>query len=305
MRIHAPWLGSLTGLLVGLAVACGRGGGREEGPAYVRRPVQEFVFAVHPLHNPERLAAVYGPIIDRLNAQNPGLTFRFEASHDYAAFERKLAERRVHFALPNPYQTLRCRAQGYRIFGKMGDDDHFRGILLVRRDSGIQAIEDLRGRSISYPAPTALAATMMPQYFLQTRGLDVARETKSLYVRTQESVIMNVYLKLTDAGATWPVPWMAFCKDHPEEAKALVVRWQTESLPNNGLVVRDDVPEPVLHRVEQVLFSLHEDAEGRQALARIPLSRFEPATDRTYAPVQTFLKQFEARVHPLNMEERP
>jgi phosphonate transport system substrate-binding protein len=283
--------------------ACGDGGGNEGGPEYGQaspRPINEFVFAVHPLHNPARMTAIYGPIIDRLNEQNPGLHFRFEASHDYAAFELKLSERQVHFALPNPYQTLRCRVYGYRIFGKMGDDDHFRGIILVRQDSGIRTIQDLKGKSISYPAPTALAATMMPQYYLQTHGLDVVRDTRSHYVRTQESVIMNVYLKLTDAGATWPVPWIAFCKDHPEEAKALVARWQTEALPNNGLVVRDDVSEPVVRRVEQVIFSLHLDPDGQKLLAQIPLSRFEPASDRTYAPVQVFLKQFEGRVRPLD-----
>jgi len=259
-----------------------------------------YVFAVHPLHNPERLFEIYGPIIDRLQAENPDLRFRLEASQDYASFERKLAGRQVHFALPNPYQTLRSEASGYRIFGKMGDDDHFRGIILVRRDSGIASLRQLKGKRISYPAPTALAATLMSQYFLQTHGLDVAKDTRSVYVGTQESVIMNVYLRLTDAGATWPVPWLAFLREHPEEASELTVKWQTGSLPNNGLVARDDVPSSVVRRVERVLFSLHEDPEGRRLLARIPLSRFEAASDRTYRPVRAFLKQFETRVHPLD-----
>ena len=298
-----PLLHLLTGLLAGLAVACSGTGPGEGGPRYTRDPVDprtEYVFAVHPLHNPVRLFDVYEPIIDRIRAECPDLRIRLEASMDYHAFEGKLAARQVHFALPNPYQTLLSQASGYRIFGKMGDDQNFRGIILVRRDSGLESIRDLRGKAISYPAPTALAATLMPQFYLQTRGLDVARETRSVYVGTQESVIMNVYLRLTDAGATWPVPWLRFLQEHPREAAMLTVKWRTGTLPNNGLVVRDDVPEDVARRVERALLSLHRDPEGRRLLARIPLSRFEPATADTYAPVQAFMKRFTAQVHPLD-----
>lgn len=292
----------LAGLLLGLTMACARSGSGEGGPRYSRDPVDprpEYVFAVHPLHNPARLFAVYGPILDRIRTECPDLRFRLEASKDYDAFEAKLEARKVHFALPNPYQTIRCQAAGYRIFGKMGDDHNFRGIILVRRDGGIGSVQDLKGRSIGYPAPTALAATLMPQYFLQTHGLDVARDTRSVYVGTQESVIMNVYLGLTDAGATWPVPWLKFLEEHPREAAMLVIKWRTGTLPNNGLVVRDDVPEAVARRVERILFSLHQDPEGRRLLSRIPLSRFEPATAATYAPVQVFMKRFNAKVRPM------
>lgn len=297
-----PLLLCMAGLLAGLVTACGRPGPEEGLPRYSRLPTDsrtEYVFAVHPLHTPARLFAIYGPIIDRIRAECPDLRIRLEASKDYRAFEEKLAAREVHFALPNPYQTLRCQSAGYRVFGKMGDDHHFRGIILVRRDSGIASIPDLKGKSISYPAPSALAATLMPQYYLQVHGLDLARDTRTIYVGTQESVIMNVYLGLTDAGATWPVPWLAFLQEHPEEASSLVVKWQTEALPNNGLVVRDDVPEAVVRRVERILFSLHQDPEGRRLLARIPLSRFEPATAETYTPVRVFLKRYSTRVRPL------
>lgn len=301
-----PLLHLIAGLLAGLALACSRSGREEGGPRYTRKaadPRPEYVFAVHPLHNPVRLFDVYGPIIDRIRAECPDLRIRLEASKDYHAFEEKLAARTVHFALPNPYQTLLSQASGYRVFGKMGDDHHFRGIILVRRDSGIDSIGDLKGKAISYPAPTALAATLMPQYYLRTHGLDVTRDTRSVYVGTQESVIMNVYLKLTDAGATWPVPWLTFLQEHPREAAMLTVKWQTGTLPNNGLVVRDDVPEDVARRVGRALFSLHRDPEGRRLLARIPLSRFEPATADTYAPVRAFMKHFTGQVRALDGEK--
>ncbi len=288
--------------LIGLGAAAAAEPGYQ--PAFSEKAgvagVTEYVFAIHPLHNPERLFAVYGPIADYLSASIPGARFRLEASRNYEEFEKKLFARAFHFALPNPYQTVRSLNLGYRVFGKMGDDQNFRGIILVRRDSGIEKVSDLKGKKVSYPAATALAATMMPQYYLHTHGLDVNRDIENLYVGSQESSIMNVYHGFVAAGATWPTPWLKFQEQHPDKAKELVVKWQTETLPNNGLVVREDVPRAVAEKVAALLFSLQDSDAGRKLLEPIPLSRFEAATNETYEPVRTYVRRFSAEVRPVS-----
>lgn len=258
-----------------------------------------YLFGVHPLHNPKRLFEVYQPLVDYLNRHLDGPEIKLEASRDYAAYDAKLAAGHFHLALPNPYQTLVAIESGYRVFGKMGDDHQFRGIILVRKDSGIRAVADLKGRAVSYPAPTALAATMLPQWYLHRHGLDVLRDIDNRYVGSQESSIMNVYRGSTAAGATWPPPWRALSRERPELARELEVIWETESLPNNGLVARSDLPSDWLARLGRLLFTLHEHAEGQRILAAMELSRYEPADTATYQPVRDFLREFEAQVRPV------
>lgn len=281
-----------------LLAACGK---QEAGyePQFGAKGIstaREYVVGIHPLHNPQRLFQVYGPVVDELNARIPEARFKLEASRNYEEFDKKLYSRYYDFAMPNPYQTVRSMSHGYIVFGKMGDDENFRGIILVRKDGGIRTVADLKGKKVSYPAATALAATMMPQYFLHTHGLDVNRDIENLYVGSQESSIMNVLLGQTAAGATWPVPWKTFVAEKPELAAQLEVKWQTETLPNNGWVARDDVPQAIRERVAQVLFSLQDSEQGRQMLARMPISRFESATDATYQPVREYLKTFSEKV---------
>lgn len=288
--------------VLSLAISCGDKTEPSYTPTFGPGPEEGsniHIFGVHPLHNPERLFQVYGPMIDYLNAHLTGVTFKLEASRSYAEFEKKLYAGHFHFALPNPYQTVNSLKHGYLVFGKMGDDRNFRGIILIRRDSNIQNVLDLKGKGVSFPAPTALAATMMPQYFLHTHGLNVNSDIKTVYAGSQESSIMNVYLGVVAAGATWPPPWIAFSRERPEIARELVVKWETDSLPNNGLVARRDVPATLVRRVSDLLFSLHEHPEGKEILARMPLSRFEPATDATYEPVRQFLRTFSATVRRL------
>ena len=260
----------------------------------------EYIFGIHPLHNPQRLFEVFGPLIDYLSHNIPGTHFKLEASRNYETFDQKLYSHKFHFALPNPFQTINAIDKGYSVFAKMGDDHNFRGIILVRKDNNIKEVTDLKGKAVSYPAPTALAATMMPQYYLQSHGVDVIDDLDNRYVGSQESSIMNVYLGQTIAGATWPPPWNAFRKERPEVSDQLEVKWQTDSLPNNGLVVLPDVDQIIVNQVQELLTHLHETSEGSKILKTMELSRFEPATNTSYASVRSFVAKFSKEVRPLN-----
>lgn len=292
--------GTLIAVL--LVAACGKSPDASYEPSFSHQAhadVKEYVVGIHPLHNPQRLMETYGPILEHIEAAIPGAHFRLEASRNYEEFDKKLYTGRFDFAMPNSYQTVLSLKHGYRVFGKMGDDDNFRGIILVRKDSGIRAVSDLKGKKVAYPAPTALAATMMPQYYLHTHGIDVNRDIENLYVGSPESSIMNVLRGHAAAGATWPLPWLTFSAEHPDEANQLEVKWQTETLPNNGWVVRQDVPPALASQFATALFGLNDSAQGRKMLARLPISRFEPASDATYAPVRDYLEVFSRSVRPV------
>lgn len=290
-------------LLLQLVTGCDNNNQEKYSPRFSKknpRVIDEYILGVHPLHNPKRLHEIFSPVTDYLAEQIPGTVFRVEASRNYAAYDEKLYAGRFHFGLPNPYQTVNSLKHGYKVFGKMGDDDNFRGIILTRKGSGITDVTDLKGKSVSFPAPTALAATMMPQFFMQTHGIDVMTDIDIQYVGSQESSIMNVYLGNVAAGSTWPPPWRALSKERPELGVALEVKWTTPPLPNNGLVVRNDVPDQIVQQVANVFFSLHTHEQGRKWLSRMELSKFEKASNETYAPVLEFLERFNSAVRPID-----
>lgn len=269
-------------------------------PRYSNAPPQDLrpslTLAIHPLHNPTKLFELYGPIIDALNSAIPEFRIRLEASRDYADFEQKLRDRQVELALPNPYQTITALGHGYHIFAKVKGDEDFHGIILVRKDGNApREIGDLKRKTVSCPSRTALAACMLPLLHLQEQGLDVAREIKIVTVGSQESSMLNLARGLVDAAATWPPPWRAFQKDHPELARQLEVRWVTPHLPNNSLMARDDVHPQLIERIRAHLVAMSDSEAGRALTAHAEIQGFEPASEATYAPVNDFLDRY--RVH--------
>jgi phosphonate transport system substrate-binding protein len=295
----------LLPVIVWLA-ACGREPAPVAGPQYRAAGSGDgdpsYRLAIHPLHNPDQLFAAYQPLVDDLNKHVAGARLVLEASRDYQAFEAKFRAREPELLLPNPWQTLEAMKLGYQVIAMAGDAEDFKGIFIVRKDSGIAKPADLRGKVVSYPSPTALAACIMPQYYLHQQGIDVNRDIDNRYVGSQESSIMNAYLRTAAAGATWPPPWRLFQKEHPREADELRVAWETPPLLNNSVMVRNDVPAAVREAVRQRLLTLAQTPAGREILAGMATARFHAADDASYAPVRDYVAAFERDVRPV---ERP
>lgn len=273
---------------------------KEAGPRLGQKPPAPngaiYRIAVHPLHNPVKLLQTYQPLVEELNARLLEARLDLEASRDYGTFEKKYLARQPEFLLPNPWQTLQAMKVGYNVIAMAGEPGDFRGLLVARKGSGLKHPQDLKGKSVSYPSRTALAACIMPQYFLHENGINVNTDIENRYVGSQESSLMNVYLKQVALSATWPPPWRAFQKDHSQEAAELEVLWETSSLVNNSVMSRDDVPPPIVEQVRVLLIGMAETTKGRSILAGMETARFLPASNKDYDVVRRYIVRFESEV---------
>jgi len=295
--VASHWSGWLTaGLLLASLAGCGR---EESAPAPqytskggVADQTTHYIFDVHPLRNPQLLYEKFEPLMAYLQTQLPGTSFDLETSNDYADHERKLREGKPHFSLPNPYHAALSHNWGYHVIAKMDNDELFRGVFIVRKDSPIKTPADLHGKVMASPAPTALAATMMPQLYLQKHGIDVQTDLKNNYVGTHNSAIMNAYLRQSDISATWSVAWQAFEQSNPAEAADLKVIWETPALIQPAIIARNDVAPEVVTQVTRLLTTLQDSAQGQQLLKNIDTTRFVPASDADFEVVSAFLAEF-------------
>lgn len=271
----------------------------EQQPAATAVPV--YRFAVHPMYSPHKLLSTYQPLMDYLNARLVHAHLEMEASRDYPAFEAKIAEAGPAFLLPNPVQTLLAQRKGYQVLAMAGDASDFKGLFIVRKDSGIHAPHDLRGKVVSFPSPTALAGAIMPQYFLHQQGLDVQHELTSRYVGSQESSILSAYVGDSAAAATWPPPWRMFQKDYPAEAAQLKPIWETVPLINNSVMAHTSVPPEVRQQLQRLLLDLRKSTEGAALLGTLETAAFYPANDQSYDVVRRYVRHFERTVRPVEL----
>lgn len=287
-------------VLVSMQISCERKAEISYNPSFSsdepKLKKKIIIFGVHPLHNPERLFEKFSPLMSYLETQIPDTKFELEASKDYQSFEKKLEEKKFDIALPNPYQTIKAVKHGYQVFAKMNDDENFRGIILVKKDGPIKNLEDLKHKVITFPAKTALAASMMPQYYLYQKGFDLKKDFTIKYVGSQESSILSVFHNESSAGATWPGAWNLFKEDRPEIASKLKELARTDSLPSNSLIASNNLDPLIIEKIKKAILDINANSKGEGVLKKLQLSKFVGADNSTYKTVEEFIEKFEAAI---------
>lgn len=283
--------------------ACERASQHSSTLQYSNRPAVPvatiYRLAIPPLSSPHKLSEAYQPLVHYLNSHIDGVEIELESSRNFKIYEQKFRERKPELLLLNPWETLQAIKSGYHVIAMAGDAEDFKGIFIIRKDSAIKTPADLKGKTVSYPSQTALAAAIMTQYYLHTQGINVNRDIHNIYVGAHESSILNAYLGKAAAASTWPPAWRLFQKDHPQEASQLKVIWETPPLINNAVMVRDDVPAAISMQIAQALPRLGKTAEGKSILEGMETARFHPASDRSYDRIRKYIARFEKEVRPV------
>jgi phosphonate transport system substrate-binding protein len=255
----------------------------------------EYTVGVHPLHSPSRLLKVFSPLIDHINTNAKSFKLKIETTGDYSEYNTQIKVSRYDIILPNPYQTIKALNHGYKVISKWGDDSLFRGIFLVRKDSKIKSFADFKGKTISFPAPTALAAALMPKYHLYENKV-LEKDYTSIFVGNQESSILAVANGTSDVGVTWYPPWNLLKKEKAGLLSNLEVFAETSSLPNNSVMVKSKMKAESVKELTELLVNLNNSEEGKKILGVIGIPAFEVANEKTYEPVKSFIKKYEKNI---------
>jgi phosphonate transport system substrate-binding protein len=178
----------------------------------------------------------------------------------------------------------------------MKPDSVFRGIIVARKSKKLKNIRELTGQTVSFPAKTALAAAMMPLYFLHENGLDVKNDIKLKFVGSQFSSIMNAYTGDAIAAATWPPPWEQWKRENPKMAEEMEMVWITKPLVNNGFVAKGAVDSNISSEVARALVELDKSEKGAKILKNAGFEGFEYADETKYMPVKKFLENYDRAI---------
>jgi phosphonate transport system substrate-binding protein len=255
-----------------VAVLAGGAGATAGEPAH---PV--YRFGVVPQFDARHAASVWEPILAEL-ARRSGERFVLVGSARNPEFEAEFAGGRFDFAYMSPYHVLRAAAtQGY--VPLVRDRTPLHGVLVVRRDSPIQAPSELHDQVVAVPSPNAMAASLLLRAELaQQFGV----RFKPRDVQTHSSVYLNVARGRVAAGGG---AQQTLDEQPPAVRERLRVLHTTRAVPAHPLVAHPRVPVAVRARVRQALLEMNAVPAGRVLLAGVPMTEVVPAALADYRPV--------------------
>lgn len=234
--------------------------------------------AVVPQLPPAEIHAVWSPLLDKLGKEGHWC-FNLTISRSIPDFENELLDGKPDLAFMNPYhQVMAHRRQGYRPL--VADAQLLTGIVVVRKDSGIQKLEDLKGKSIAYPAPNAFAATLLTRAILAQRGI----ETTPVFVKTHSNVYRAVQQSDTAAGGGVN---NTLAREMPGLQQELKVLFETPGFRAHPLSAHPRLPAQTQTSLRQAFIALAKSPEGSQLLDKAQLPQPQAVDHaRDYLPLE-------------------
>ncbi|MCB1761483.1 MAG: phosphate/phosphite/phosphonate ABC transporter substrate-binding protein [Gammaproteobacteria bacterium] len=238
-----------------------------------------YVIGVVPQFEASKLHAVWRPILDQVELKT-GYKFKLRGSPSIPEFEREFIRGSFDFAYMNPYHLVMAnKLAGYipivRDRGRM-----LYGVLVVRKESDISSPSQLNGKSVAFPSPNALGASLQMRQELHDK---FGVKTTPVYVKTHDSVYLNVLLGEVDAGGGVQ---KTLNRQKPAYRDALRVIYTTTKVNPHPIAALPSVPQEVRDAVQQAFVDLGKTEEGKKLLAKIPMKEVGPASVDDYQPLK-------------------
>jgi phosphonate transport system substrate-binding protein len=153
-------------------------------------------------------------------------------------------------------------------------------VLVVKKDSPITEIAQLNNSTIAFPAPNALGASLLMRQELHDH---FKIDFYSRYVKTHDSVYLNVLLGKADAGGGVQ---NTLSRQPAEYQSALRILHKTQQVKPHPFAVHPRISQQVANRVKTALLKLGDSQPGQLLLSKIPIKIIGPATLEDYLPLK-------------------
>jgi phosphonate transport system substrate-binding protein len=159
----------------------------------------------------------------------------------------------------------------------------YKSIIIAAKDSPINSLADLKGRTFAFVDPGSTSGFMVPSAAFIKAGITPERDFKQvMYSGGHDATIVAVGSGKVDAGSVADRIYERGCAKGLADCNKLKVVWTSPAIPNDPLLYRKSLPEDMKKKIRDAFFSIKNLAFGEMGT----VARFDPATDKDYDPIR-------------------
>lgn len=254
---------------------------------------QELRLGVLPRLSATELTTMFTPLAEHLGRKT-GQRVTLVIAKDFDAFKRQVRAGDVDIAFSNPLVYVELKREvalePLALGAEKKGGARFRGILIVRKDSGLSDLAQIKGKRVIFVDKDSLGGYLAQALFLKKHGIDPQRDVVALpFAKKHDNVTMAVLNKAADVGAIREddLEKMAARVD----LKQLKVLAYTEYFPNWPVYVTAKVDARTREALKGALLGLR---AGDPVLESAKLSLFAPVADKDYDGLREAARMMDA-----------
>lgn len=254
--------------------------------AGMARATDELVFGVYPYLSSSQIVEQFSPLGDHL-AQAIGRPVNLRSAPDFEKFiERTRAgEYDIMFTAPH-LGRLAEKRDAYLPLAQTGYPIVV--VVLTRRDSSINTLADLKGRSLATGAKLSMSYLIADQA-LGKHGLALGREVRFINTASFSNVLEALVRNEADAGATGTLLWE---KAPPDKHQVLHEIWRSQPVPGFLLLAHPRIGTAAIQRLKQALLDFGNTPAGKTYFEKSRQIDFRPIDAATLKRIDPYTAVF-------------
>ena len=258
-------------------------------PAFAAGP-SHLTFGIYPYDTPTQVYQNFEPLIQHISKEL-GIPVKIVIAPNYMSHIISIGEGRVDFGFmgPSPYIRAKDKYGGVELVTRlmMRDNKNDRLVIISHKQSGINTLKDLKGKTFAFGDFQSYGSHFYPRYLLTRAGVKL-KDLKSYdFLGSHSRVILAVAHRDFDAGG---IREDIFEKYRDRPVKIIAGPF---AMPPHVIVCRKGLPEDLREKVRNILMDLRNHA----ILKRIDqaLERFGPVSDHDFRQAREVVNFMEDR----------
>ena len=241
-----------------------------------------LIVGVFPRRNATLTSDLFTPLAQYLSRKLQR-EVRLQTAKDFPAFWQGVEEGRYDLVHYNQYHYV-LSADRYRVIAHNEEFGHgtISGAIYVRRDSGIESLQQLRGRSILFGGgPSAMMSYIVPRYMLQQAGV-AESDFETRFAASPPNAVLGVFFHQSDAGGAGDVVIDLPVVKKSVQVEEIRMLARSEPIIHLPWAVKQDMSTQLAEQIRQLLVGLKGSEEGQAILKAARLTGLAPSDDRDY-----------------------
>jgi len=247
-------------------------------PAYAQESPAVIRFAVFPYKSPRTIFNLFAPIAARIE-EKTGKKVELVSAADYDSFMGKAKEGGYDLLLPCVNCFFLIQPAGYQIIAR--GEPPFYGAAIVRKDSDITSLEQLKGKKIAAIGRHSYAGYMFFKQQLADRGISPEKDVQFNFLNKVDSIIFSVLNRQYEIGVIKLEVLESPAFDAVRDKVRIISR--SGPIPQFPFVVKNTMDPATVARIREVLMALNaENPQDKDILQSLQIHHIVTAEDADY-----------------------
>jgi phosphonate transport system substrate-binding protein len=208
-----------------------------------------------------------GDTLAKMVSDKTGLTVTANVGTDFAAVREAMGANKAQIGWLNTFNYVLAHEKygvDVALVTQRFGATTYKGQIIVRADSGITTLADLKGKVMCWVDPNSTSGYIIPRIMLAANGINPDTDfSKTVEAGSHNNVVTQVYNGDCDAGATFVDARSSVEADLPDVMQKVIVLATTTDIPNDNVSFTKDFPADMR---DTALLDIASTDDGKAAL---------------------------------------